>query len=498
VLVVFVFLALLTNLPYARGWLYPPKGAEFLGAFYSMPDFYNYLSYVQQAEGGAFLFTNKLEVAPHAPALVNLEWWTVGRLSALIGRRPTVAYRLFGLAALLAFLLAVDRWLGLAGIPGSHRLAALLLVFLGAGFGGPLFLVFGPPAWRFLDLTTGQFPFIAALVNPHFVVGTALLLWALLAFRAPGVRGQLTGLLLGSVLGLVRPYDLVMLCLIRALAIVTLEPRERWIRRLLWLCGFAPVVAYNFWVFYRNDAFAALSGFAYSFPPLSWIALALGPAIVLAATGVRARARKGEDGFEGQAHLLAWLGAGVLFLLQPVSYSQQMLANIGTPLLAFGAVALRRFRSVATLAAAALLFGTGLVAVKLLLEDNPTWFVPAAKLQAARALREVCRPGDVALAPPDFGYLVNAYSACTAYVSHPIARGHDARESETLAFYGADPSARRAFLEARCIPHLLLPAEPGAEAWLGRSEYRLAARTSDAPQAIGVYTRDGPGGACGR
>jgi hypothetical protein len=189
----------------------------------------------------------------------------------------------------------------------------------------------------------------------------------------------------------------------------------------------------------------------------------------------------------------------VLFLLQPVSYSLQMLVNIGVPLLALGAVGLRRFRPAATLGAAALLFGTGLVAVKLLLEDNPTWFVPAVKLQAARALREVCRPGEVALAPPDFGDLVNAYSACTAYVSHPIARGHDTRARETLAFYGADPSARRAFLEARCIPHLVLPAEPGAEAWLGRSEYRLAARTSDDPQALGVYTREGPGGgACRR
>jgi len=494
VLLVWLFLTLVTSLPYARAWLYPPRGTEFLGNFYSMPDVYNYLSYVQQAEDGAFVFVNKLTIEPHPPALVNLEWWTIGRLSALIGRHPTLAYRLFGLAATLALLLAADRWLALAGIPGSHRLAALLLVSTGAGFGGALFLWSGPPAWRFLDLTTGLYPIISVLVNPHFVIGTALLTWALLAFHLrPDARGQAASVLLGSVLGLIRPYDLVMLVVIRSIAVLALEPRRRWVPLFAWLLGFAPVAAYNYWVFYRNPAFKSLSGFTYSFPPVTWIALALAPAALLAVPWVWTRARRGEPGYAGQIYFAAWIAAGVLFLLQPVSYSLQMLVNFGLPILALVAVVLSRFGPGVTMGVAGLLLSTGLIGVKLLLEDNPTWFVPAVKLQAARAFRSVCRPGDLALSPPDIGQYVNAYSPCKAYVSHWIAPGYEARERETLDFYDTDLPARRgALLDRHCIRHVLLPASagPDAEPWLGRPvHYRQAARTGDEPWALGIYTR---------
>src|SRR5215510_12441314 len=123
VTLVFLLLATLTGLPFLAALLQPPAGRTFTGTFYYGDDFYNYLSYVQQAEDGAFLFRNKLVLEDHAPALVNLEWWAVGRLSRALGRRPLLAYRLLGLAATLALLLGIDRWLAAGGLPPSHRLA---------------------------------------------------------------------------------------------------------------------------------------------------------------------------------------------------------------------------------------------------------------------------------------------------------------------------------------------------------------------------------------
>ena len=72
----------------------------------------------------------------------------VGRISALVGNRPALAYRLFGLLATLALVAAADRWLRLAGLPDRHRLGALLLVTCGAGLGGVRYLLAGPPARR--------------------------------------------------------------------------------------------------------------------------------------------------------------------------------------------------------------------------------------------------------------------------------------------------------------------------------------------------------------
>ena len=79
-----------------RAALTSPPGTVFVGTFYYVDDFYNYLSYVQQAEDGALVFRNKLASPTLPPALVNLEWLLVGWLSVLLGGAPLVAYRLLG------------------------------------------------------------------------------------------------------------------------------------------------------------------------------------------------------------------------------------------------------------------------------------------------------------------------------------------------------------------------------------------------------------------
>jgi hypothetical protein len=117
VILAWLFVCALVSLPYVRAATRPPAGRVFVGFFYYVDDAYNYLSFVQQAEDGAFLLRNK-DISPPRPArLVNLEWWLVGRVSAAVGRRPALAYRLFGLAAALLLLAGVDRWLTAAGLP---------------------------------------------------------------------------------------------------------------------------------------------------------------------------------------------------------------------------------------------------------------------------------------------------------------------------------------------------------------------------------------------
>jgi hypothetical protein len=85
----------LTFTPWLVTTLRPPPGAAFVGTFFYVDDFYNYLSFARQAEDGAFLFTNQALLSDHTPALVNLEWWAVGGMSRVLGGgRLLVAYRL--------------------------------------------------------------------------------------------------------------------------------------------------------------------------------------------------------------------------------------------------------------------------------------------------------------------------------------------------------------------------------------------------------------------
>jgi len=497
VLWVWLFLLVATNIPYARAWALPPRGTAFLGFFYALPDVYNYLSYVQQAEDGQLLFVNKLYPAPHAPRLVNLEWGMVGLLSVLLGHHPTLAYRFLGAAATLALLLAVDRWLRRAGLPESHRFAALLLVFTGGGFGGLLYERLGPPAWRFLDLTTGLFPFVSVLVNPHFVLGTALLLWALWAFQhARDGRGELLAVALGSGLVLVRPYELALLVGIRGLVILATLPPRRWPRAALPLLGLAPAFAYAWWVLVANPAFAVFSVVGYSLPSPAHIALALAPAAAAALSGVPFLWRRASSEEKpAVAYFLAWpLVVGVLFLL-PLGFVFQTATNLGLPLLALLALALARLPPAATLLAALCLSSTGLVGLRLLLEDNPNWFVPRERLEAAHALRSPCRRGDLLLAPPDIGLYANAYSACRAYVAHLGVPDGPERAREVERFYAASPAERAAWLDRSCVRVALLPGDQGlrAEGFLGpATPFRRFGIVGTGAHAIGLYARDGP------
>jgi hypothetical protein len=484
----------ITGLPYLRAGVDPPPGRAFVGFFFFVDDSYHYLSYVQQAAAGAFLFRNKLLLEDHAPSLINLEWWLVGRLSAALGGHPLIAYRILGLGAAFFLLAGADRWLRRCGLPDSHRLPALLLVSLGGGFGGLLFQFAGRPAFRCLDFATGLFPSLELLSNPHFVVGTALLLWTLWAFlNARTAADYLAGTLLGSVLGLVRPYDLILVVAIHGLSVLVAEPPAAWLRRLFPLAGLAPVALYNYWVFYVNRSFAFFTTGPYPFPPREDYVVAFGPAAALAITAVWARP-SGPEARAARVHLLVWIAMGALVIaIQAVTFSLQFLVGFALPFFAFAALGLSRFRPAVTLAVTVALSTTLLVALRIVLTPHPRWQVPRERLGAAFALRAACKPDEVVFAPQDIGLYAIGLTACKAYVSHPIMPGFAERVVEARSFYEAsDPAARAALLDRQRVTHLVLPGDPGPRptAWLGEdTPFRREAMVGRAPSLLSLYSR---------
>jgi hypothetical protein len=484
----------LAGLPHARATLAPPRGQAFLGTFLSRQDFYNYLGYVQQAEDGYGLFINKLDTSPQRPVMFNLEWWLVGKSSALLGRRPLAAFWLLGVVATGALVLAVDRWLWLAGLTTGYRLRGLLLVFLGGGLGGLRYQLLGPPAWRSLDLMSGLFPFVEIVANPHFVTGTALLSWALLfLMRGSSPKAQVAGVALATALALSRPYDLVLLVSIRAFAVVLCEPRVLWVRRLAPLLGLVPVVSYLYWLFYDTSAFQTFFSGYVTFPAIDLL-IALGPAALLAAASWRPKSRAQEE-YQPEAHLLAWAIVGlVLVVARPVGFYFQALVGIGLPLLALAAIGLARLRPVFLLAAVAGMCTTTLVALQIFLSDQPRCYLPRERMAAAVALRGTCRRGDIVLAPLDVGLLALAYSSCSAYVSERYLP--EDRDEEVGQFYGAaTPGWRSAFLERASIKALVLPGDPGERPsdWLGQeTSFRRVSTVGSGPLQISIYVSRTP------
>lgn len=489
---VFLLLLALTLPPYAVATLRPPAGLAFVGTFYYSDDFYNYLSYAQQAEDGAFLFQNRVLLDERPPALVNLEWWLVGRLSALLGGgRLLLAYRLFGVLCALAFVSVVDRWLARLGLGEAHRLPALLLVATGGGLGGLLFTFTTRPLERCLDLYAGLYPYLGLLTNPHFVAGTTLLLVCLLLFDTAKTAGGRFGAIAAAwVLALVRPYDLVLLVLVRTIAVVVLEPRRRWVAALLPLGGLLPVVAYLYWLFYRNPAFAFYAEARYVFPPRADFVWALGPALLLAL--LAARASPDHDAHRARVHLAVWAALGLLVvLLRPVNFSLQFLVGIGLPLLALGAFGLGR-RAPSSTVLVALLFSTSQVAaLAFVMRPNPLWFVPRGDMELARALRPTCRAGDVLFAPASVGILAYGLTACRAILSHEVDPGYAKRLEELQGFGALRVRERAALLDSHRVTHFLAPGDAGEKpvVWLGETTPFRRRLVVTAGPVWSLYTR---------
>ena len=488
-LLVFLLLAGVSTSLALRASVAPPRGTVFVGTHYYVDDFYNYLSYVEQAERGSLVFRNKLAPPAHPPSLVNLEWLTVGWLSALLGGRPLLAYRAFGLVAIAALVLAIAWWLVRAGLPPGRRLAGLLLVGTGGGLGGLLLALGLLPGERALDVRTGAFPFVEAVANPHFVAGTALLLAALGAFASG--RGAY-GAALGTVLGLVRPYDAALLAGIEGLAVLLTAPARDWPRRLLPVLALVPVLAYSGWLFLAGPGFSAFSSPRYAAlaPAAADLAIALGPAALLALTAAPLRR---DEGAPYRLRLGLWAALALLVVVvRPASFSLQLVVGIGVPLLVLGAVGLSRLPRGVLEGAVPLMASTAVVVTWLCTAPGPSRHAPVERWRAALALREACRPGEVALAPPDVGLYLGGLSACWPYVSHAAAPEHDARAAAVGRFYGeATPAERAALLDRAGVAHVVLPAgvPPG---WLGPdTPFRPRRPVPGLRGALVVWSRDG-------
>jgi hypothetical protein len=488
VVLVFLLLAALFVSLDLRARHASPAGTTFVGTFYAVDDFYNYLSYVEQAQRGSLVFRNKLQPPSLPPALVNLEWLAVGGLSALLGGAPILAYRLAGLLALAALVALAGRWLERSGLEAKQRLAGLFLVFTGGGLGGLTYVSGLLQGERALDLRTGAFPFVAGLANPHFVIGTALLAAALLAFASG--RGWCAAAL-GTVLGLVRPYDAALLAGVEGLAAVVSGPVREWPRRLLPVAALAPVLAYDVWLFLAGPGFRAFSSPRYEHlaaRPLD-LALALGPAALAALTVVRAPGNE-----ENRAHRLRLaLWAALAFALvatHPVSFSLQFIVGIGLPLLVLGAVGLSALPRVLPVASVAMAT-TAVVAAWLCTLPSPRRDVPAERWSVAQALRAECLPGDVALTPADIGLYVAGLTPCWPYLSHAAAPEHETRAEAVRRFYGeASPAERRSLLETSCAAFVVLPpAVP--DGWLGGAPFQKRLSVPGPRGGLAVFGREG-------
>jgi hypothetical protein len=130
---------------------------------------------------------------------------------------------------------------------------------------------------------------------------------------SPGayLGGHLRAALLGTALGLVRPYDLASSRSSTLRGPVHGDPAGL-AAPLVTLAGLLPVVLYDAWLFFASADFAVFSSRVFQFPPRSDFVWALGPAALLAASWWGRRGT-GEQR-TAALYLVGWAAAGALIL----------------------------------------------------------------------------------------------------------------------------------------------------------------------------------------
>jgi len=475
VLTVAAVLLVLTACPYLLAWRWPPSGTWFGGAFFYQDDFFQYLSFSEQAMRGRFLFANKFDIRPEQPYIVNLEWWLGGVFAKLLGGGPILGFHALRPLALLAFVSGAARLLGRAGLRGRHLGWALALFFSAAGLGA-LRLWQGAIGWHVPDLLMAMYPWHQCLTSAHTALASGLLLWALalhLEWRAGETRWP-TWLPVVWVLGLVRPYDVLTFAIMGG-ALLALDLLDAQRRRGVWrgalaLCGVAPVLAYYFWMTRLRTSVRGWDGVQSGDlnPPALEFLWALAPALLLMAlawwrNAAAFRAAAGRDVRVAAGIWAGWLVLLVVFYSAPLM--KTFVATLGVMVALLAAIVTpERWLPIAAL----LLSPTSLFVLWRVLNPWPACFFTADDGRAMELLAARGAPGDVVLAPTDLSLLIAATTPCHVVVGHrSMTPDYPQRLDEGNRFYHdptTPPGWRRSYLDE--IHARFVFVAPGTSAWL--------------------------------
>lgn len=327
-LLVALALSVVTEVPYVLGYAWAPPGQVFDG-FVGLSDDQNmYFSFIRQGAEGKWLFVNRLTHLDHAPALLNVQWLAAGWVMELLGGSGRWAYFVWRVAGIGALVFGFWTLAGVVLRNAFLQKLSLLMCAFGGGFGWLVLILERtglvprvPQAT--LDLSDLVHPFGQMLVNPHLSLSHGLSLFFLAAF----CQGERTGrprwyglaAAIAALHGLVRPYDLILLCGILP-AFVFLD--AVWTRtfswrtaglRLLPLLVIAPVLLYHVVLFRQHPVFKywASQGEVKVFDPF-WHYFAFGLAGVLLLLRL-ILGKRHPLASSGERLLLVWI-AGVLIL----------------------------------------------------------------------------------------------------------------------------------------------------------------------------------------
>ncbi len=462
---IWVFLAslavvVLAALPYLYAWLSTPAGLAYTGFIINPLDGHSYLAKMQQGAAGGWSFTLPFTTEPQEGAFIYVHYLLLGHVAAWLGLSSIVVYHLARSLAAMVLLLTVYRFAAcfVTGL-GARRLA-FVVVAVSSGLGWLLAPagVVAPDLW-----VPEANTFLTVLVNPHFPLAEALILWVFLAVAAPFEwlerasspnAGHLVWRALGVVaaslgLAVVQPYAVLTVYLTLAIYLAARGGlagswvAAPWIRFLLGGLASAPVLAYEY-LAYSHGTFASWSAQnSTPSPSFSLLLVTYGLLWPLAAAGAvhSVRARRG-------LFLILWAALNVALLYLPFPLQRRMMIGLHLPVAILAAIGLTQYvwprvarrRALGALAMVVPLIPSTLVVliVGFVGPARHEWplFMTTDVRDALEYLHDETQPADVVLAAPETGLLIPAWAGNRVVYGHPL---------ETV-----DADRKKAELESAC------------------------------------------------
>jgi len=438
------------SLPYLLGFQAGSQLSRFGGFLINPVDGHSYLAKMQQGVRGDWRFRLPYTAEPGEGAYVFLFYLGLGHLSRVMNLPVISVFHLARLVSAVWLIWVIHQMVRSLFKDPKAIWFGLILSLFGSGLGWLAALSGGFTS----DFWVAEaYPFLAMYTNPHFTVGLGLMLYALLPDRRENLRSNLIA---GLLLGLIQPFSVVIISLVKLSDAGIKVFRERssfkeileadwfWPRIGFCLAG-GMVLIYQYWAILSDPVLSLWHQQNITpNPGVLDLLISLSPALILGGIGVR-KAWKEDEG----RMLVLWAGISLILVFIPWRLQRRFLTGIYFPLAGlsvFGVLALVQRTSIkfrhwviATLFFAIptnlIVLASGLQAIA---SRNPSIFLDRDLLQGLAWINSNSGQKDLVLADPEHGLTIPSLTGRRVVYGHPFETVQAEDEAAFLeeVFYG--------------------------------------------------------------
>jgi len=356
--VICIILLGLTQIPYILAFSYASPDKVFSGLLMNPLDGNSYLAKMYEGYRGDWLFTLPYTAQIGDGTFLFFFYILLGHLARIFHLPLVFVYHFMRALSSVCLILALaDLFKALFKDNWSFRLAMIMACF-GSGMGWLAM----PTGYVTSDFWVAEaYPFLSALVNPHFCLAGALMVWViktLIENRQPVTRWRYVCVLLASlIIGLVSPFGVMIIVILECTLIavylyrgkrdkekiLTNEINNSLYYFLFIILGGAPILLYEVYVVNVDPLLQGWNVQNITASPPIWdLVLSFSPLLILAIIGVIIAIRQKMQLWIG---VVAWMVFGIIFVYFPWSLQRRFLFGLYIPIVLLATLAVQYIKN---------------------------------------------------------------------------------------------------------------------------------------------------------